>query len=142
MRFPIPRRNPYIIGRPITEPGSFFGRESLFQFVADSLDKGSQVILLHGQRRIGKSSVLAQIPNFVDLEQFAFVPLSLEGDSQKPLGEVLHELARDSLEHFNLMDAIALPSIAELEANPKIFVDRFHISRRRSTTILISTSFR
>ena len=132
MRFPIPRRNPYIIGRPITEPGSFFGRESLFQFVADSLDKGSQVILLHGQRRIGKSSVLAQIPNFVDLEQFAFVPLSLEGDSQKPLGEVLHELARDSLEHFNLMDAIALPSIAELEANPKIFVDRFLLQLRQA----------
>ncbi len=132
MRLPIARRNPYIIGRPVTEPNSFFGRESLFQFVTDSLYKGSQVILLHGQRRIGKSSVLAQIPNFVDLEQFAFVPLSLEGDSQKPLGEVLHELARDSLEHFGLMDSIALPSIAELEADPKIFVDRFLLQLRQA----------
>jgi len=130
--FPIARRNPYIIGRPITEPNLFFGRESLFQFVADNLYKGSQVILLHGQRRIGKSSVLAQIPNFVDLEQFAFVPLSLEGDSQKPLGEVLHELARDSLEYFGLMDSIALPSIAELEGDPKIFVGRFLLSLRQA----------
>ena len=132
MSFPIARRNPYIIGRPITEPSLFFGRESLFQFVADSLYRGSQVILLHGQRRIGKSSVLAQIPNFVDLDQFVFVPLSLEGDSQKLLGEVLHELARDSLEHFGLMDSIALPSIAELEADPKIFVDHFLLHLRQA----------
>ncbi len=132
MSFPIARRNPYIIGRPVTEPSLFFGRESLFQFVADSLYRGSQVILLHGQRRIGKSSVLAQIPNFVDLDQFVFVPLSLEGDSQKLLGEVLHELARDSLEHFGLMDSIALPSIAELEADPKIFVDHFLLHLRQA----------
>ncbi len=135
MSFPIARRNPYIIGRPITEPSLFFGRESLFQFVADNLYKGSQVILLHGQRRIGKSSVLAQIPNFVDLEQFAFVPLSLEGDSQKPLDEVLHELARDSLEHFGLMGTIVLPSMAELKADPKIFVDRFLLDLRQALKV-------
>jgi tetratricopeptide (TPR) repeat protein len=132
MSFPIARRNPYIIGRPITEANLFFGRESLFQFVADNLYKGSQVILLHGQRRIGKSSVLAQIPNFVDLENFVFVPLSLEGDSQKPLGEVLHELARDSLEHFGLIGSIVLPSITELEHDPKIFVDRFLLQLRHA----------
>ena len=132
MNFPIARRNPYIIGRPITEANLFFGRESLFQFVADNLHKGSQVILLHGQRRIGKSSVLAQIPNFVDLENFTFVPLSLEGDSQKPLGEVLHELARDSLEHFGLIGSIVLPSISELEHDPKIFVDRFLLQLRHA----------
>ncbi len=132
MNFPIARRNPYIIGRPITEADLFFGRESLFQFVADNLYRGSQVILLHGQRRIGKSSVLAQIPNFVDLENFVFVPLSLEGDSQKPLGEVLHELARDSLEHFGLIGSIVLPSVSELEHDPKIFVDRFLLQLRHA----------
>ncbi|KAM3092955.1 tetratricopeptide repeat protein [Phormidesmis sp. 146-35] len=119
------QRNPYIIGRPITESELFFGRDTLFQFIADNLVQGAQVILLHGQRRIGKSSVLAQIPNFVDLEGFEFVPLSLEGDSQKPLAEVLHELARDSLEHFDLMGQVELPSIALLKHKPKLFADRF-----------------
>ncbi len=87
------RKNPYIIGRPIVEPEMFFGRETLFEFIQDNLLQGAQVILLHGQRRIGKSSVLAQIPHFVKLKDFEFVPLSLEGDSRKPLGMVLHELA-------------------------------------------------
>lgn len=126
------RRNPYIIGRPITEPELFFGRNTLFQFIEDNLIQGAQVILLHGQRRIGKSSVLAQIPHFVDLEGFTFVPLSLEGDSQKPLAEVLHELARDSLEHFDLIGKVALPTIAELKSEPKLFADCFLPTLRKA----------
>jgi tetratricopeptide (TPR) repeat protein len=130
------RRNPYIIGRPITEPDLFFGRETLFQFVADNLLQGSQVILLHGQRRIGKSSVLAQLPYFMskfahespyaDLDQFVFVALSLEGDSRKPVGEVLHELARDSLDHYDgVRSHVSVPSIEQLSRDPQLFVDRF-----------------
>ncbi|NJN48892.1 MAG: hypothetical protein HC805_02685 [Alkalinema sp. RL_2_19] len=53
------RKNPYIIGRPVSESDRFFDRENLFRFLTDSLPQ-AQVILLHGQRRIGKSSVLTQ----------------------------------------------------------------------------------
>lgn len=122
----VARRNPYIIGRPITEPERFFGRDRLFEFIADNLLQGAQVILLHGQRRIGKSSVLAQIPKFVDLKDFAFVPLSLEGDSRKSIGEVLHELARDSIEQFDcLKQRVEAPSIAALQHDPRLFVKQF-----------------
>jgi tetratricopeptide (TPR) repeat protein len=130
------RRNPYIIGRPITEPELFFGRDALFQFIADNLVQGSQVTLLHGQRRIGKSSILAQIPlsmtklaqdlTYRDLKEFAFISLSLEGDSRKPLGDVLHELARDSLDQYDfLKPQVELPSSQVLSRNPELFVDRF-----------------
>lgn len=119
------RRNPYIIGRPITEPERFFGRERLFEFITDNLLQGSQVILLHGQRRIGKSSVLAQIPNFVQLEDFAFVSLSLEGDSRKPIGTVLHELAKESLEQFDFQKRLEVPSAKALQRNPRLFVSYF-----------------
>ncbi|NDJ15958.1 tetratricopeptide repeat protein [Myxacorys almedinensis] len=120
------RRNPYVIGRPIVEPEMFFGRETLFEFIEDNLLQGAQVILLHGQRRIGKSSVLAQIPNFVKLKDFEFVPLSLEGDSRKPIGVVLHELARDSLDYFErVSDRVDVPTIAALTEQPQLFVDRF-----------------
>jgi Tetratricopeptide repeat len=130
------RRNPYIIGRPITEPGLFFGRDTLFQFVADNLVQGSQVTLLHGQRRIGKSSILAQIPlsmaklaqdsAYRDLKEFAFISLSLEGDSRKPLGDVLHELARDSLDQYDFLKSqVELPSSQVLSRHPEYFVDRF-----------------
>jgi AAA+ ATPase superfamily predicted ATPase len=56
------RPNPYIIGVPIRDPNKFFGREPEFSDINDSLQNNEQLILLYGQRRIGKSSVIAQIP--------------------------------------------------------------------------------
>jgi tetratricopeptide (TPR) repeat protein len=119
------RRNPYIIGRPIAEPESFFGRDRVFEFITDNLLQGSQVLLLHGQRRIGKSSVLAQIPNFVKLQDFAFISLSLEGDSRKPIGMVLSELSRESLEQFEFQKRLEVPSTKALQRNPRLFVTHF-----------------
>jgi tetratricopeptide (TPR) repeat protein len=118
--------NPYIIGRPIYEPELFFGREDLFNFIQDNLNKRTQVILLHGQRRIGKSSVLSQISNFVRLEQFVFVLLSLEGKSQKPLKEVLHDLARDIIDHLDLsQNQVILPAKTDLEKDALVFCNNF-----------------
>ncbi len=121
----IERKNPYIIGRPIQEPELFFGRDRLFEFISDNLQQGAQVILLHGQRRIGKSSVLAQIPHSVKLPNFAFVPLSLEGASQKPIGEVLHEMSRDTIGHFNLHTQLEVPTSRAFQRNPRLFIDQF-----------------
>ncbi|MCU0551683.1 MAG: hypothetical protein MUC48_20265 [Leptolyngbya sp. Prado105] len=129
MSYSIERRNPYIIGRPITEPDRFFGRDRLFEFIEDNLLQGSQVILLHGHRRIGKSSVLAQIPRAIDLKEFAFVPLSLEGDSRKSLAEVLHELSRDSVQQFDLK--VQVPPIQTFEKHPQVFIDNFIPAMRR-----------
>lgn len=129
MSYSIERRNPYIIGRPITEPDRFFGRDRLFEFIEDNLLQSAQVILLHGHRRIGKSSVLAQIPRAIDLKEFAFVPLSLEGDSRKSLAEVLHELSRDSVQQFDL--TIQVPPVQAFAENPQIFIDNFIPALRR-----------
>jgi tetratricopeptide (TPR) repeat protein len=120
-------RNPYIIGRPIDEPELFFGRESLFEFIEDNLVQGSQVLLLHGQRRIGKSSVLKQIPNFIALDRYLFVSLSLEGKSQKPLDEVLFELGRDILDQLNLLDTLIFPEQANLRQHTEQYAESFWI---------------
>ncbi|MFN6538533.1 MAG: hypothetical protein RM021_019590, partial [Nostoc sp. EkiNYC01] len=72
------RRNPYIVGRPVQMPDEFFGRAMLLRSIADSLQQNAQFILLHGQRRIGKSSVLRNIPLFVSQDEFVFVPCDLE----------------------------------------------------------------
>jgi len=122
--------NPYIIGRPIYERKFFFGREDLFRFLQDNLKQGVKIILLHGQRRIGKSSVLSQITNFVQLEQFVFIPLSLQGKSHKPLGDVLHELAVDITDYLRdeldlSVDNDILPSGKGLKTNVQLFTDKF-----------------
>lgn len=124
------QNNPYIIGRPIHEPEFFFGREDLFKFIKDNLLKDSKVILLHGQRRIGKSSVLSQIPNFVQSERFFFIPLSLEGRSRKSLNFVLYELAleiRDYLEDEikNPLKQIDVPTKKDFQTNYQVFSEKF-----------------
>ena len=112
--------NPYIVGPPISDPKLFFGREGLFRFVQDRLRQGVQVIILHGQRRIGKSSVLFQMPNFVGGDEFAFVLFDLHDKSLLPLSTVLHGLAQKIVADLKL-EAVTLPSVAELEKEPSLF---------------------
>jgi CBS domain-containing protein len=124
------QHSPYVIGRPIYEIESFFGRNELFEFIEDNLVQKSQIILLHGQRRIGKSSVLFQIPNFVNLDSFVFIHLTLEGQTGKPLGALLSTLARDivnQLERYpeRLTQELVLPSKLEFVDQPDKFADEF-----------------
>ncbi|NEQ82976.1 MAG: tetratricopeptide repeat protein, partial [Moorea sp. SIO2I5] len=124
------RPNPYIIGSIIDDPDNFFGRESLFRFIEDNLSNKVKVILLHGQRRIGKSSVLAQIPHTVAKDQFVFVNFDLQGYINKPLSRLLHDLAQeihDHLgDHFELEpDDITLPSEQDLNTDQAIFSNQF-----------------
>ncbi|NEN89829.1 MAG: AAA family ATPase [Okeania sp. SIO3H1] len=122
--------NPYIIGVPIHKPESFFGREDLFLFIKDNLKQNAKVILLHGQRRIGKSSVLLQVHNFVQLERFLFVFLSLEGKSRKSVSDVLYEIASEILEYledeFELeVDGVRIPSKKDLQKEQELFSEVF-----------------
>ncbi|MEM1169159.1 MAG: tetratricopeptide repeat protein [Cyanobacteria bacterium P01_H01_bin.35] len=120
------RKNPYIIGRPIYEKELFFGRDNLFNFIDANLNNDAKVILLQGQRRIGKSSVLHQIPNFVGGDKFVFVYFDLQDQAKLNLGEVLEKLATEIIIKFKLkLDNIKPPLKTDLEANPEIFSENF-----------------
>ncbi|MFN6535828.1 MAG: ABC transporter substrate-binding protein [Nostoc sp. EkiNYC01] len=120
------RRNPYIIGRPIFEPEKFFGREDLFQFIEDNLIRDVKFIFLHGQRRIGRSSVLQQIPHKIAQDKFVFVTSDLQQHSQSSLGNILHSLAEAIAENLELdLEIIPLPSQEEFNNNPDIFSEEF-----------------
>jgi ABC-type branched-subunit amino acid transport system substrate-binding protein len=121
-----PRNNPYIIGRPIDEPELFFGQKLLFRCIKENLEQNKKVILLHGQRRTGKSSLLRCIPTFVALDEFVFVPFDLESYSRESLSSVLDALATEILDHLELnVNKITQPSITQLEKNPDIFFNQF-----------------
>ncbi|MBD2411270.1 hypothetical protein FACHB389_16395 [Nostoc calcicola FACHB-389] len=115
-------RNPYIIGRPIYEKNKFFGRESLFNVITDNLIQNVKVILLHGQRRIGKSSVLQQIPNFVQLDEFIFIQFDLQDKGNLSLSEILYNLAETIADTLN--DNSILPQ-RELFKEESIFSEVF-----------------
>ncbi len=79
--------NPYIAGNPITGSEMFFGREDVFTFIHQALSGKHQdnVLVLYGQRRTGKTSVLYQmrsrlgehyLPVFIDLHGMALDGLS------------------------------------------------------------------
>lgn len=75
--------NPYIVGNPIKSEKMFFGREDDFEFIRRKLEDGnkSYIIVLCGERRSGKTSILFQIlngrlgsdfiPIFVDMQTMA-----------------------------------------------------------------------
>jgi ABC-type branched-subunit amino acid transport system substrate-binding protein len=122
-----PHRNPYIIGRPIDEREFLVGRESLFRFIEHNLRCGEQLILLHGQRRIGKSSLIRNVPKIVGLAGFVFVPFDLEYHSQEPLSSILAALSQEIVEHLEQLgvERIKPPELQELESEPYIFYSKF-----------------
>ena len=120
------QRNPYIVGSAISDSHCFFGREKVFQFVEDNLNKGEKAILLHGQRRIGKSSVLLQITNFIASDKFVFIPFDLQNKGQLPLSNVLHLLAEVIVNNLKLdLDDGKLPREADLATDPSWFSQNF-----------------
>jgi HAMP domain-containing protein/GAF domain-containing protein len=72
--------NPYIAGTPL-EAGSplFYGREDLFNFIGENLNAAYRNnLVLIGQRRTGKSSLLKQLPLRLG---DSYLPVYLDGQS-------------------------------------------------------------
>ena len=88
--------NPYIAGAPVTEAGMFFGREDIFDWVERSLPGRyvDHILVIHGQRRVGKTSVLKQLPNRLP-ERYIPVFFDLQGRTHTTLERFLWWLARE-----------------------------------------------
>jgi tetratricopeptide (TPR) repeat protein len=89
-------RNPYVIGVPLTDDAGFYGRQDFFAFITDVLNAAKQnVIVLYGQRRIGKTSVLHRAAGWLE-EHGPFFPVyyDLQGKERQSLSEVLENLAQ------------------------------------------------
>ncbi len=52
--------NPYIAGAPVVAADMFFGRSDIFEWVERSLmgKYVDHILVIHGQRRVGKTSLL------------------------------------------------------------------------------------
>lgn len=122
-------RNPYIIGRPIGYRESLFGRESIFKLVQENLQQSQQLLLLYGQRRIGKSSIILSIPQqlaeLVEVNEFVFVTFNLSFYSQQPWSSILAALAQAIVDNLDLETSISPPTTTELELEINIFERQF-----------------
>ncbi len=86
--------NPYIAGNPVTGSAMFFGRRDAFEFVRANLIGQHQdnILVLHGQRRTGKTSVLYQMHRFIDP---SYIPIlvDMQGMALEGTSGFLWELA-------------------------------------------------
>ncbi len=88
--------NPYIAGAPVVETSMFFGREDIFSWIDRSLmgKYVDHILVLHGQRRVGKTSVLKQIPNFLP-KQYIQVFFDLQGRTNTTLDRFIWWIASE-----------------------------------------------
>ena len=75
--------NPFEVGKPIKTASLFYGRDDIFEFISQNLASSTQsrTLVLHGQRRTGKTSILYQVlggrlgtgfvPVLVDMQELA-----------------------------------------------------------------------
>ena len=117
-----PIANPYMPGTPLRHNSPIFvGRKHLFNFIADNIGQEAQrnVLMLIGQRRTGKTSVLLRLdhhlpshllPVYIDCQSLGVIP---------GMAAFLHDIAwliADSLANRNI--DIAVPEIEEWQDNP------------------------
>lgn len=88
--------NPYIAGAPVLESSMFFGREEIFGWIERCLSGKyvDHILVIHGQRRVGKTSVLKQIPNFLG-DSYLQVFFDLQGRVSTTLERFLFWMARE-----------------------------------------------
>jgi ligand-binding sensor domain-containing protein len=86
--------NPYEAGRPILDPDRFFGREPLIAQILNTIHQND--VLIHGERRIGKTSLLRQLEHrlrAMDDPDYQFIPVyaDVEGVPQAEFFHLLME---------------------------------------------------
>jgi hypothetical protein len=104
------RFNPYVSGDPIQDSSLFFGRQQTLGKIVNTLHENS--IMIHGERRIGKTSLLYQLEQLLraaDDPDYLFVPVyvDLEGTGEDELFHVLMEEILDVVPAY-------LPALPEL----------------------------
>ncbi|MBI1922825.1 SUMF1/EgtB/PvdO family nonheme iron enzyme [Candidatus Poribacteria bacterium] len=108
-------QNPYIAGNPIGKGAGFCGREDVFREVQRLLNNPNEnALVLYGQRRIGKTSILLQLQRRLQEDSaYTAIYFDLQHQAEKPLGEVLYEIAQ------RLGEVVNLPAPTKLKSDPK-----------------------
>ncbi len=117
--FPIP----YVTGTPLKTDDVFVGREDVFSFIQEMLVGAHQnnMVILHGQRRTGKTSVLYRMREVVAETHYS-VLIDMQGKPARGEAEFLYSIADDIV--FALEDEgieIDLPDRSDFDENPEFF---------------------
>src|SRR5512136_465233 len=88
--------NPYVAGNPVGDSPAFIGRADVLREVVRVLRRPQDnAIVLYGQRRIGKTSILQHLAAQLPKEgPYRPVYFDLQDKAAWPLGRVLQDWAR------------------------------------------------
>lgn len=118
--------NPYVIGNVVGNSPAFVGREDVLQTVESLLTNlHHNAIVLYGQRRIGKTSILKQLE--AQLERAGYLPIffDLQDKGKSPLKEVNQELANEISDKLKTQSKPMLEDILFHWQSPKKLVILF-----------------
>lgn len=137
--------NPYISGEPVRREDMFFGRHELLQRIVSTLHNNS--IMIHGERRIGKTTLLYQLANTlrqIDDSEYWFVALyvDLEGTTEDTFFHLLiDEITQHvcSLEYLNEVQRQTLDALSHHTTLTTEFTDRAFSRDLRQIIHLLET---
>jgi hypothetical protein len=117
--FPIP----YVTGTPLQTGHLFVGRDDVFTFVREHLLGVYQnnVIVLHGQRRTGKTSILYRLKDVL-ADTHAGVLIDMQGKAARGTADFLYAIADDiayALESGGIV--VELPPRQEFAESPEFY---------------------
>jgi MoxR-like ATPase len=137
--------NPYISGEPVRREDMFFGRHELLQRIVSTLHNNS--IMIHGERRIGKTTLLYQLANTlrqIDDSEYWFVALyvDLEGTTEDIFFHLLmDEIAQHvrSLEGLNEAQHQGIDTLSYHTISTTAYTDRSFSRDLRQIVHLLDT---
>jgi len=88
-------RSPYIPGKAVGNPQMFYGRDDVLDWVLQNLSGLHQenILVLHGLRRTGKTSVLLQLERRKPKPPHIFVRFNLEVAELRSTSDLFYEIA-------------------------------------------------
>jgi tetratricopeptide (TPR) repeat protein len=120
--------NPYIAGAPVTEASMFFGRQDVFDWIEGSLAGKyvDHILVIHGQRRVGKTSVLKQIPHHLS-PRYIQVYLDLQGRAASSFDRFLWGMSREILRSLRGLTGVTVsaPEQSAFSQDPDYFHTQF-----------------
>ncbi len=147
--------NPYVAGPPI-DPGAgshFFGRRDIFDWVSENLHGATQknVLVLHGERRMGKTSILLQLERGAlgkplrerGDQSLCPVYINLQSLTDSGTHRFLHGLTRHIVKQMNRFlsghSEVKAPSIDDFKEAPYTAFNEFmaNISKLLDPVLLV-----
>jgi outer membrane protein assembly factor BamB len=120
--------NPYSTGTPSRDDKMFYGREADMDFLKDNLTRSAKtVIVLYGQRRSGKTTMLLQLINTFALEKHIPVLIDMQRLSYRiSINSFLYKVALSITQALRKKGiSICQPELVDFAVEPTLAFDTF-----------------